>query len=257
MGGEDDRPFIAVNCPALPESLVESELFGPVKGAFTGASTDKAGYFELADGGTLFLDEIADLSPLAQAKLLRALETRRLRRVGGSKEIEVTIRVIAATNVPLEELVDSKKFRKDLFYRLNVFTIKLWPLRERPEDILPLAEHFLSTYMTGRGLKVSGFSEKARDLLCKYEFPGNARELRNIIERAAILCRVGLIEPKHLNLPKSFASQETLSSSSTDKERICILEALKEAKWNRRLAAKLLGIPYSTLRYKLQKLNIS
>ena len=155
--GGAERPFIAVNCPALPETLVESELFGHTKGAFTGATIDRAGYFELADGGTLFLDEIADLSPSAQAKLLRVLETRNLRRVGGSKEINVNIRVIAATNTQLEELVKSQRFRNDLFYRLNMFTIRLLPLRERRSDIIPLAEHFLSIYITGRGLPIEGF----------------------------------------------------------------------------------------------------
>ncbi|MEW5803343.1 MAG: sigma-54 dependent transcriptional regulator [bacterium] len=272
MGGEDERPFIAVNCPALPDSLVESELFGHVKGAFTGATVDKAGYFELADGGTLFLDEIADLSPSAQAKLLRVLETRKLRRVGGAKEIDVNIRVIAATNVPLEELVASQRFRKDLFYRLNVFTIKLLPLRQRRSDIIPLAEHFLSTYLVGRGLRIDGFSQEAKDMLLDYPFPGNARELRNMVERAAILCRSGLIGPRHLNLPKIAdlefshesvhkpAHESPLSPPHPDEEkeeRKKILNALVEAKWNRRLAAKALGMPYSSLRYKLIKLGIS
>ena len=201
MSGGDERPFIAVNCPALPDPLVESELFGHAKGAFTGAHMDKAGYFELADGGTLFLEEIADLSPSAQAKLLRVLETRKLRRVGGSDEIDIHVRMIAATSIPLEELMELPKFRKDFFYRLNILTIKLLPLRERQADIVPLAEHFLSTYMTGRSLRVSGFSQEAKDLLTSYPFPGNARELRNVVERAIVLCRSGLIEPVHLNLP--------------------------------------------------------
>ena len=258
MGGEDERPFIAASCPAIPDTLVESELFGHVKGAFTGATLDKAGYFELADGGTLFLDEIADLSPPAQAKLLRILETRKLRRVGGSNEIDVHIRVIAATNADLDWLVEARKFRKDLFYRLNVFAIKLLPLRERRLDIIPLAEHFLSTYLVGRGLQVEGFSEVAKDLLLNYDFPGNARELRNMVERAAILCHSGHIEGRHLNLPKPSQSQSYhtgLSDEAQEKERI--LGALQEAKWNRRQASKILGIPYSSLRYKLKKLGIS
>ncbi|MEW6379674.1 MAG: sigma-54 dependent transcriptional regulator [bacterium] len=259
MTGGDDRPFIAVNCPALPESLVESELFGHVRGAFTGAAIDKAGYFELADGGTLFLDEIADLSPQAQAKILRVLETRKLRRLGGARKIDVNIRVIAATNVPLEELVESYKFRKDLFYRLNVFTIKLPPLRERPSDIIPLAEHFLSTYLIGRGLRVEGFSPEARNVLAGYSFPGNARELRNMVERAAILCRSGLIEPKHLNLPKEHKPEAPScpGCSGEERERKKILIALEDARWNRREAAKILGMPYSSLRYKLIKLGIA
>ena len=266
MSGEDERPFIAVNCPALPDSLVESELFGHVKGAFTGATSDKAGYFELADGGTLFLDEIADLSPSAQAKLLRVLETRKLRRLGGSREIDVNIRVIAATNVPLEELVESQRFRNDLFYRLNVFTIKLLPLRERRSDIIPLAEHFLSIYLIGRGFRIDGFSHPARDMLMSYGFPGNARELRNIVERAAILCRSGMIEPRHLNLPKSTGNAFPISNDfpcsfirqdGEQKERRMILTALEKARWNRRQAAKALGMPYSSLRYKLIRLGIS
>jgi two-component system response regulator AtoC len=219
---------------------------------------DKTGYFELADGGTLFLDEIADLSPPAQAKLLRVLETRKLRRVGGSNEIDVHIRVIAATNADLDWLVEVRKFRKDLFYRLNVFAIKLLPLRERRLDIIPLAEHFLATYLVGRGLQVEGFSEEAKDLLLNYDFPGNARELRNMVERAAILCHSGCIEGRHLNLPKPSQSQSYhtgLSDEAQEKERI--LGALQEAKWNRRQASKILGIPYSSLRYKLKKLGIS
>lgn len=258
MGENVERPFIAVSCPALPDSLVESELFGHVKGAFTGAAMDKPGYFELADGGTLFLDEISDLSPSAQAKLLRILETRRLRRVGGSKEIGVNIHVVAATNCPLEKLVESQAFRKDLFYRLNVFTIRLLPLRERIADIIPLAEHFLSTFMVGRGIHIDGFSKKAKEELVNYNFPGNARELRNLVERAAILCRSGRILPKHLNIPKNQCSTPyNLLRSSEDEERKRILRALEKAKWNRRQAAKDLGIPYSSLRFKINKFNIS
>jgi len=258
MGGEDERPFIAASCPAIPDTLIESELFGHVKGAFTGATLDKVGYFELADGGTLFLDEIADLSPPAQAKLLRVLETRKLRRVGGSNEIDVHIRVIAATNADLDWLVETRKFRKDLFYRLNVFAIKLLPLRERRLDIIPLAEHFLSSYLVGRGLQVEGFSVDAKDLLLNYDFPGNARELRNMVERAAILCHSGCIEGRHLNVPKPSQSQSYhtgLSDEAQEKKRI--LDALQEAKWNRRQASKILNIPYSSLRYKLKKLGIS
>jgi DNA-binding NtrC family response regulator len=269
QAGSDESPFIAVSCPSLPDTLVESELFGHTKGAFTGATDDKAGYFELADGGTLFLDEIADLSASAQANLLRVLETRMLRRVGGSKEISVNVRVITATNNPLEQLVEESKFRPDLFYRLNVYSIHLSPLRERREDILPLAEHFLSTYATSRNLRFDGFSPEAQKLLLNYDFPGNARELRNIVERAAILCRSDSILPEHLNLPEHSGSfperrrktKDDISSQSIqpedNNERTRILSALQETKWNRRQAAKKLGIPYSTLRYKIQKLGIA
>ena len=259
QASSDECPFIAVSCPALPESLVESELFGHTKGAFTGATADRAGSFEMASGGTLFLDEIADLSASAQAKLLRVLETRMVRRVGGSKEINVDVRVISATNTPLEELVKARKFRPDLFYRLNVYSIHILPLRERREDILPLAEHFLSMYATPKGLSLSGFSPEARDLLLNYGFPGNARELRNIVERAAILRRSGQILVEDLNLPASVAEAAPALpvQPKSDQERAYILKALEEAKWNRRQAANNLGMPYSTLRYKIQKLDIT
>ncbi len=258
QASSDESPFIAVSCPALPESLVDSELFGHVKGAFTGATTNRAGYFELADSGTLFLDEVADLSASAQAKLLRILETRSLRRVGGSKEINVDIRVIAATNVSLEQLIEQGKFRRDLFYRLNIYSIPLLPLRERRDDILPLAEYFLSAYAKTRGLYFDGFSSEAQKLLLNYHFPGNARELLNLVQRAAILSRSGQILPEHLNL--SNPSGEVISTPSVSshvyKERTLILNALEKAKWNRRKAAQKLGIPYSTFRFKMQKLGI-
>ncbi|MGA1870513.1 MAG: sigma-54-dependent transcriptional regulator [bacterium] len=280
MGSTEKQPFIAINCPALPDSLVESELFGHVKGAFTGASKDKPGAFELANKGTLFLDEIADLALSTQAKLLRVLETRRLKRLGGTREISVDIRLISATNIPLEALVTSRRIRTDLYYRLNLFTIRLIPLRERTDDIIPLAEYFLSNYLKGRKLPVKGISQEAKDRLMGYKFPGNARELRNIIERAAILCKTHLIEPEHLNFPLSntdvpYSSQSSKekelisiekSSSEThsrvdilneEKERKYILNALENTRWNRRQAAKDLGIPYSTFRYKLKKYGIS
>ena len=259
QGSGEDSPFIAVSCPALPESLVESELFGHVKGAFTGAAADRAGYFELADGGTLFLDEVGDLSAEAQAKLLRALETRSLRRVGGTREISVEIRVVAATNASLEDLVAAGRFRRDLFYRLNVYAIDLLPLRERGADILPLAEHFESVYAVRRGLQMEGFSPAAKDLLTSYDFPGNARELRNLVERAAILCGEGQIQAEHLNLPGRLAGNKATPGPSGEHgvEGAAILAALEETKWNRRQAARQLGMPYSTLRYKIEKLGIA
>lgn len=258
LASNEEMPFIAVSCPAIPDSLIESELFGHVKGAYTGATMDKPGYFELADGGTLFLDEISDLSPSAQAKLLRVLETRKLRRVGGAKEIDVSVRVIGATNVSLEDMVKAGRFRKDLFYRLNLFVIKLSPLRERQSDIIPLAEHFLSNFIIGRGLNIEDFTKEAMDALMGYEFPGNARELRNLVERAAILCRSGRIECKHLCLPESGTDESSLSGLPCEEdEGPKILRALEDAKWNRRKAAKELGIPYSTLNYKIKKLGIT
>ena len=255
-GPAEEKPFIAVSCPALPDSLVESELFGHVKGAFTGAASDRAGYFELADGGTLFLDEIADLSPLTQATLLRVLETRTLRRVGGVKESRVDIRVIAATNVPLEEGVEKGKFRRDLYYRINVFNIYLAPLRERREDILPLADHFLCSFVSAKRLAISGLTAAAQELLQNYHFPGNARELRNIIERAAVLCQKGEIGPEHLHI-QAARVERAESALTIDREREMLLQALESCKWNRRAAAQKLGIPYSTLRFKMQKWGIS
>jgi len=256
--GDEDSPFIAVSCPALTDSLVESELFGHTKGSFTGATADKAGCFELADGGTLFLDEVADLSASAQAVLLRALETRSFRRVGGAREISVKLRVVAATNAPLETSVEKGTFRRDLFYRLNVYRIHLLPLRERPEDILPLAEHMLAVFAAARGAKFEGFAAGAQELLLGYSYPGNGRELRNLIERAAILCRSGQILPEHLNLPEGPrpAPPAPPAASELDDERARILKALEHARWNRRQAAQDLGMPYSTLRYKILKLDI-
>jgi DNA-binding NtrC family response regulator len=259
QASSDDAPFIAVNCPALPESLVESELFGSMKGAFTGATTDRAGYFELADGGTLFLDEIGDLSVAAQAKMLRVLETRTLRRIGGKQEITITVRVIAATNMPLEQRVEAGKFRRDLFYRLNLFPIHLQPLRERPEDIRPLAEHFLNAYSRKSGRMFKELSEKVFDILASYNYPGNARELQHIIERAAILCQGDVIKPEQILIqPSSFPNASlSPSHSQADSEREAILHALEETHWNRRQAAKKLGMPYSTLRFKMTQFGIS
>ena len=233
-------------------------MFGHVKGSFTSAHEDRAGAFELADGGTLFLDEVGDLSATAQAKLLRVLETRAFRRVGGTKEINVNVRVVAATNAPLEDLVEEGKFRRDLYYRLNPFTIKLLPLRERREDIVPLAEHFLSRYGDARGLSFDGFSPDAVEGLLLYGFPGNARELRNLVERAAILAGAGVIGPEHLALPEPAAEEEGTPGTGAppDGEGARIRAAVEEAKWNRRAAAKALGMPYSTLRYKMEKLGL-
>ncbi len=258
MAEDEGSPFIAVSCPALPDSLVESELFGHVKGAYTGATEDRAGYFELADGGTLFLDEVAELSARTQAKLLRVLETRTVRRVGGSKERTVKLRVIAATNVSLEECVQAQKFRRDLYYRLNVYTINMQPLRKRREDIMLLAEHFLRGFETRRGQHFEGFSPEARELLVGYDYPGNARELRNLIDHAAILARSGRIEARHLLIPGNLPEASTAASVRPDEdlERERILKALEETKWNRRETAKKLGMTYATLRYRMKRYHI-
>ncbi len=271
-----ESPFIAVSCPALPDTLVESELFGHVKGAFTGAAADRAGYFELANSGTLFLDEVGDLSLAAQSVLLRVIETRKFRRVGGTREIGVNLRIVAATNVELEQAVLENRFRRDLFYRLNLFPVVLPPLRERHEDIIPLAEYFLSTYTENRGFENPGFTPEAREILSRYDYPGNARELRNIVERAAILCRgKAAIEPEHLtfhlnvekahrlNVEKAYhlnvekARPQTGKGPAFTDERDLILKALEECRWNRRKAAEKLHMPYSTLRFKLDRLKIN
>lgn len=259
------NPFIAVNCPALPETLIESELFGHVRGSFTGATSDRLGAFELANDGTLFLDEISDLSPAAQAKLLRALETRKIRRVGAEKERQVNVTVVAASNQELEKLVKEKNFRKDLFFRLNVFRIKIKPLRDRQEDIIPLARHFLEKYCFQSGVDYRGITDEAEDILSRYHYPGNARELRNIIERAAILSECLPITPHHLTFPESFsqtsgtiptAAPSPPSPSSGEQlsqEALDTLKALQNHKWNRRKAAAEMNITYEALRWRIRK----
>jgi DNA-binding NtrC family response regulator len=260
IAADSESPFIAVSCPALPENLIESELFGHQKGAFTGAVEDRAGCFELANGGTLFLDEIADLSASAQAKMLRVLETRSVKRVGSAKERHVDVRVVAASNVTLQDLVSKGSFRQDLYYRLNVFTINLLPLRERPDDIVPLAKHFLQNWASQRQMALTGFSSQALDALKQYNYPGNARELRNIVERAAILRSKGQIQTEDLNL--NILTYEPAESPIESSEYIETPEikrirgVLEQAHWNRKLAARLLKMPYSTLRYKIDKYNI-
>jgi len=251
-------PFIPVNCPALPRELVESELFGHAKGAFTGAGTDRAGAFELANGGTLFLDEIGDLAAAAQASMLRVLETRCFRRVGGSKEISVNVCVIAATNVDVAKSMERGVLRRDLYYRLNAYHIHLPPLRERKEDVLPLAKHFLAVLGQARGCICEGITPRAAEWLFRYEFPGNARELRNIIERAWIMYlnsgEHGPLDTRHLN--HFILEKGSPDASRADDELIRLRTALEACRWNRRQAARELGMPYSTLRYKISRYGI-
>jgi DNA-binding NtrC family response regulator len=261
QGSSEECPFVAVNCSALPKSLVESELFGHVKGAFTDATTDKPGYFEIANNGTLLLDEIADLSLDIQVKLLRVVDNRTLRRLGGAQEISFQERIISAFNRDPPQLVKSGQFRSDLFHRLNLFPIHLTPLRERPEDILPLADHFLGAYTARSGRSFDGFSEGAKPSLLAYQYPGNVRELRNIVELTVVLCplEVSLIGAEHLNIQgeasERLLSQSDISAGENECERI--LRTLEENRWNRRRAAKKLGIPYSTFRSKMKKLGLS
>ncbi len=248
-----DRPFIKVNCAALPETLLESELFGYERGAFTGAVARKEGRFELADRGTLFMDEIGDLSPATQAKLLRVLQAGEFERLGGTRTLKVDVRLVAATNADLATLVREKRFREDLFYRLNVITIQIPPLRERREDIPLLAQHFLCRFAAKNAKAITGFTEEALDLLQTYTWPGNVRELENVIERAVVLTRSSMISPA--DLPETLvgsdqAARHLVISIGTPLEEVedrLIEETLRYTKGDKTLAAKLLGIATRTI----------
>jgi two-component system response regulator FlrC len=252
-----DQAFVAVNCAALAETLLESELFGHERGAFTGAVGQRRGRFELAHGGTLFLDEVGEMSPALQAKLLRVLQERTLERVGGTKTVTVDVRVIGATNRDLQQMVATRAFRDDLYYRLSVFPISLPALRERPSDILPLANHVLCQVSLRLGKRITGFSEEAVRILREYAWPGNIRELQNVIERAAILCREDHIAPTHLNLAPAAAPVSTEPKALKDLEREAILAALAAHAGNRRKAAEQLGIGLRTLYARLREYGMS
>jgi len=253
-----DRAFVAVNCAALAETLLESELFGHEKGAFTGAVAQRRGRFELAHGGTLFLDEVGEMSPALQAKLLRVLQDGTLERVGSTKTVTVDVRVIAATNRDLAQMVAARTFREDLFYRLSVFPIHLPPLRERPSDILSLAEHVLRQVTRRLGKRITGFSKEAVSLLREYWWPGNIRELQNVVERAVILCQEERILPAHLNLASaSPASAAAGPKTLKELEREAILSTLTTCQGNRREAAEQLGIGLRTLYARLKEYGIS
>lgn len=254
-------PWIAINCAALPETLLESEMFGHEKGAFTDARQTKKGLLELADGGTLFLDEIGDLSLALQPKLLRVLETQSFRRVGGNREIEVDVRFVAATNRDLEEMVRKGDFREDLYYRLNVGSIELPPLRERREDILPLARHFIIQAAHVMGLHPAGMAKRIEAMLEAYAWPGNIRELRNVMERALILAGDTPIDTPHLpkELLRTVVSPETISSegaSLCEIERRHIQSVLQSCDGNKTQAAEILGITRTTLRNKLREYQL-
>ena len=265
---EEYAPFIAVNCTALPEQLFESELFGHAKGAFTDAKSDKKGLFELADGGTILLDEIGDMDPSLQSKLLRVIEKREVRRIGGKVDLPVDVTVIATTNTDLEEALDAKRFRTDLFFRLNTFPLHMPPLRERREDIPSLATHFLSmfsqTYLKGR---TKGFSSEAMKLLSSHDWRGNCRELRNVIERIVVLENVETILPEHLPVPftrtefveRRAPGQFVLPEdgiSLEELEKDLIEQALKRTDNNQTKAAKLLNMSYDSLRYQIKKFGL-
>jgi two-component system response regulator AtoC len=268
LGPSHDGPFVELNCSAIPETLLESELFGYEKGAFTDAKRMKKGLMELANGGTLFLDEIGEMSLATQAKLLRALEQKRFRRVQGVSDIVVETRIVAATNKDLKTLVQQEKFREDLFFRLDVIRIPVPPLRERPEDIPPLIDHFVGHWNRELGKDVKGPSDHALELLLKYRWPGNVRELRNVIERAILLESDEWILPEHLPLEIVGASGGSAAVLETrlkgeggittlaQAERIAIEMALGQAGGNKTKAAEWLGISRQTLRTKLKEYRI-
>jgi len=273
-----NAPFIKVNCAAIPENLIESEFFGHEKGAFTGALNKREGRFELAHGGTILLDEVSEVAPTVQAKLLRVLQERELERVGGNRTIKVDVRVIATTNRRLEESVEKKEFRQDLYFRLNVVPIPVPSLRQHKEDVPLLADQFRQRFSRKHGVEVHGISNQCMQTLMDHSWPGNVRELQNVIERAVILCNEGgILEPHHLglvskiSLPTASPSAAPASSSGggflsqvdeagnfcslSEIEKRHILAALEESKGNRTHAAKILGISIRTLRNKLNEYN--
>jgi len=257
-------PFVAINCAAIPETLLESEIFGHEKGAFTGAADRRQGCFELADRGTLFLDEIGEMTPATQVKLLRVLQERRFRRLGGRNEQTVDVRVIAATNIDPIEAVQKGKLREDLFYRLNVFALRLPPLRERKEDLPLLVQAFVNEFNARNQKAIAGLDQEAMRMLEQYAWPGNVRELRNVIERATILSGGPFIEPKHL--PPSFSNERPVSqqpqvalapgTTVEEAERRLIMMTLEHTRDNKTRAAEILGISLKTLHNKLNKLRL-
>ncbi|MBX7246323.1 MAG: sigma-54 dependent transcriptional regulator [Candidatus Sumerlaeaceae bacterium] len=266
-------PFVAINCAAIPEQLLESELFGHEKGSFTGATERKAGRFEIASGGTLFLDEIGEMSPAIQAKVLRAIETQEIERVGGNKTIKTDIRFIAATNRDLSRAVAEGSFRNDLFFRINVFPIHIPPLRQRREDIVPLAMVFVKKFCAQMGKHLPTLSPKAAEALLAHPWCGNVRELQNQIERAAIMLTGDILTEAHLgittpNQSQTFPTQNPelrtqnafvipdTGFSLEDHERSLLLQALERSRGNKTRAARLLGVSRATLRYRLEKFGL-
>lgn len=259
-GGRAAGPFIAVNCSALPKDILENELFGHEGGAFTGALNEKPGCFELAHNGTLFLDEIGEMALDTQAKILRALEERRFRRLGGKKEIEVDVRVVSATNRDLKRVVEEGRLREDLYYRLCVVEIEMPPLRERVSDIPLLMSEFLKHFNQANRKNIIGFTADTQEVILKYSWPGNVRELRNIIERAVVLCQSDKINISHLpphlhRLSPDKTNIITLPVGTTmlDAERKIIDNTLESVNYNKTKAAKILGLSYKTLYNKLEK----
>jgi len=267
---ERKKPFVEVSCGALTETLLESELFGHVKGAFTGAIKDKPGRFELADGGTIFLDEIDAFSPALQVKLLRVLQEGEFERVGDNRTIKVDVRVIAATNQNLENLIAQNKFRKDLYYRLNIIAIEVPPLREKKEDIPLLVEEMIRRHCKKAGKNISGVSEEAMAILTNCDWPGNIRELENVIERAVILCKDTIITPADfpdalnkksngaINIPENHGSEANckLKKALQEPEKDLLVKALESMNWNRNETAKNLGINRTTLYKKMLRFGL-
>jgi transcriptional regulator with PAS, ATPase and Fis domain len=256
------KVFLAVNCAAIPETLLESELFGYEKGAFTDARAQKRGILELASGGTVFLDEVGELATSLQAKLLRVLEEYRFRRLGGTKDVTVDLRLIAATNCELRKAIEQGKFRVDLYYRLNVVQLSIPPLRERKEDILPLARHFVELYNGKFHRAVTGLREDAVSALINHEWPGNVRELRNSIERAMLIADGASIPAAALGIRKDgpFLVKTDDDSeggpSLAQFERNLLLQALQKSSWNQTRASRVLKISRDALRYKMKKFNL-
>ncbi|WP_455210484.1 sigma-54-dependent transcriptional regulator [Kaarinaea lacus] len=278
-GPRANGAFVPVNCGAIPSELMESEFFGHKKGSFTGATTDKQGLFQAADGGTLFLDEVADLPLHMQVKLLRAIQEKSIRPIGASKESSINVRILSATHKPLAKLVDDGKFRQDLFYRLNVIEVNVPPLRERKEDIKGLTSHILERLTKESGMPIPQVEDSAIEALKRYAFPGNVRELENILERSITLCENNVIRAEDLNLRReeiqtsdeqdaglnesiiNNVELETNGNFSLEEqlekiERTAILKALESAKYNKTAAAKLLGMSFRSLRYRLKKLDL-
>jgi two-component system NtrC family response regulator len=263
LSPRSSKPIITVNCSALSESLLESELFGHERGAFTGASARRIGRFEESDGGTLFLDEIGDISAPVQVKLLRFLQEREFQRVGGNQTIHADVRIISATNRDLEAKVKEGTFREDLFYRLNVVVMDIPPLRERKEDVPLLVDHFLKRFSVENGKDIAGITSEARDLLLKYDYPGNVRELENIIERAVVISRNPVVSLDDLPFTEERIYADNtgkkgglLRGSIEEMERKLILEAMEKVGDHQTKAAEMLGISERMLRYKLKKYGL-
>lgn len=252
----DDKPFVPVDCGAIPKELAAAEFFGYVKGAFTGAVTDKTGVFHAADGGTLFLDEVGNLPYEVQTNLLRVLQERRYRPIGGRREYACDVRIVAATNENIERAIAEGHFREDLYHRLNEFTIELPPLRECADDILPLAEFFLAQFCEQNDKRITGFTPSAVKRLKNYRWPGNVRELRNTVRSAALLSMTGTIDETDLDLP-STRGMESYALKVEQEERTRIVKALEAAKYNKALAAELLRISRPTLYEKMKKYGIN